>query len=234
MGSVVRRKAGLEFDGDMYEGTIMQLMDAPERFLLLARLPNDLYRVIVSFKGTIDDNDKDKARELFQDVIRVVGGRRAAGPAQMGFEMARVEEAGYQILAQERDSGGRLGTLTLAVRQTRHELRHARRVQRGLEAGHADRGTCDRRHGRDPQHPHGARQTVCGSHEGDATGLLARRRRAQHLWSELPLRRRKCGGREGAAGAWAARAERGAARRAAARPDRRRVVHAAAGARGGG
>lgn len=85
LNSLVRMGAGLGFEGDAYEGTVMQLMDAPvsgfdwaedavhyymskDRFLLLARLPNDFYRVIVSFKGNIDDNDREKARELFQDV----------------------------------------------------------------------------------------------------------------------------------------------------------------------
>eukprot|EP00178_Gracilaria_changii_P026958 TRINITY_DN834_c0_g2_i1.p2 TRINITY_DN834_c0_g2~~TRINITY_DN834_c0_g2_i1.p2 ORF type:complete len:532 (-),score=90.27 TRINITY_DN834_c0_g2_i1:10066-11661(-) len=84
--SAVRREAGLELEGGVYADTVMQLMDAPvsgfewaedavhyymskDNFLLLARLPNQLYRVIVSFKGSIDDNDKEKARELFQDVI---------------------------------------------------------------------------------------------------------------------------------------------------------------------
>lgn len=83
--SKTRVEAGLSLEGEMYED-IIQLMDAhvngfqgdddrvhyymsKNKFLFLARLPNDMHRILVSDKRDVGELDIEEARQVFQDVV---------------------------------------------------------------------------------------------------------------------------------------------------------------------
>lgn len=84
--SKTRVAAGLSLQGEMYQQTIIQLMDAhvdgfqgdddrvhyymsKNKFLFLARLPDDMHRILVSYKGDVGEMDVEEARQVFQDVV---------------------------------------------------------------------------------------------------------------------------------------------------------------------
>ena len=83
--SFVRKAMGLEFEGENYEGMVMQMMDvryegfpggddwvhyymAKENFLLVTKLPSGNHRVLISDMGEADD-DNLSPRESFQRMI---------------------------------------------------------------------------------------------------------------------------------------------------------------------
>lgn len=85
VNSFVRQKAGLDFDGETYEGMVMQMMDveysgfegsddwvhyymSKQSFLLLTKLPNGNHRVLISDMGEADDPDLTP-RQAFQRLI---------------------------------------------------------------------------------------------------------------------------------------------------------------------
>lgn len=85
VNSFVRQRAGLDFDGETYEGMVMQMMDveysgfegsddwvhyymSKQSFLLVTKLPNGNHRVLISDMGEADDPDLTP-RQAFQRLI---------------------------------------------------------------------------------------------------------------------------------------------------------------------
>jgi len=83
--SFVRKASGLEFEGENYEGMIMQMMDvhcrqfegdddwvhyfmSKDNFLLVTKLPSGNHRVLISDMGVADDPELSQ-REAFQNVL---------------------------------------------------------------------------------------------------------------------------------------------------------------------
>jgi 2-polyprenyl-6-methoxyphenol hydroxylase-like FAD-dependent oxidoreductase len=84
--SFVRKSLNLPFEGEAYEGMIMQMMDSEiegydedpkwvqyfmekDSFLLTAPLPNGKYRLLVSDMGESADRKKNTRREAFQEIM---------------------------------------------------------------------------------------------------------------------------------------------------------------------
>ncbi len=88
--STVRDSLGLPFEGESYQGQLMQMMDTPilgyehtdewvhyfmskETFLLISRLPGDRYRILVSDRGESRASGELTARDTFQEIFDSLG-----------------------------------------------------------------------------------------------------------------------------------------------------------------
>lgn len=96
--SSVRQTAGLSFEGETYEGMVMQMMDVDysgfegsddwvhyymeeKSFLLLTKLPNGRHRVLISDMGKADDPNLTPRQAFQQLVDGHVSGTELAEPA---------------------------------------------------------------------------------------------------------------------------------------------------------